>query len=142
MNAWGKFVYLNKAVEITILVPGSGLVMEENFNLGNVDNSGRVGDIPSGSGVASSNSGHGSVGQTSDVEGSRGAHVGVASGEGSVVVSGIGVASVAIGAKTVAVVTQTVAVGAVESVSISLGGSGGNGGQTSESLGGNKISNQ
>ena len=86
----GKFVYLNKAVEIRILVPGSGLVLmiEENFNLGDMDNSGRVGNISASTSVSSSHSGDGSVGQTNGGQGSRGADLGIPGGDwgGDVVV--------------------------------------------------------
>merc|ERR1719297_428485 len=93
-------------------------------------------------GVAGGNGGSvvvGGVSQSSDVQGSGGADMGVAGGNGgSVVVGGIRVASVTIGTKTVGSVvvgSQSVAVGVVQQswVSLSLGGSGGNGGQTSES---------
>jgi hypothetical protein len=108
--------------------------------LGNVDNSGRVGDISASTSVSSSNGGDGGVSESSDAQGSRGADMSVPGGQrGGVVVGGGGIriTSVSVSAETVSsvssVVSQSVAIGAVESVSISLGGSGSHGGKTSES---------
>jgi len=105
--------------------------------LGNVDNSGRVGDISASTSVSSSNGGDGGVSESSDAQGSRGADMGVPGGQRGMVVGGIRITSVSVSAKTVSsvgsVVSQSVAIGAVESVSISLGGSGSHGGKTSDS---------
>ena len=56
-------------------------MIEENFNLGDMDNSGRVGNISASTSVSSSHSGDGSVGQTNGGQGSRGADLGVPGGD-------------------------------------------------------------
>jgi len=108
-------------------------------SLGNVDNSGRVGDISASTSVSSSNGGDGSVSESSDAQGSRGADMSVPGGNWGgigvmgITVMGIRITSVSVSAETVSVVSQSVAIGAVESISISLGGSGSHGGKTSDS---------
>jgi len=103
------------------------------LSLGNMDNSGRVGHISASSSISSSHSWDGSVGESSDAQGSRGADMSVPGGQRGVVVGGIGVASVSVSAKTVTIMSQSVSIGGVEGVSISLGGSGSHGGKTSDS---------
>merc|ERR1712241_1231436 len=51
------------------------------LSLGNMDNSGRVGDISASPSISSSHSRDGSVGETSDVQGSRGADMSVPGGQ-------------------------------------------------------------
>merc|ERR1739838_602645 len=55
--------------------------------LGDMDDSSRVGDVTSGTGVGSSDSRDGSRGKASNVHGSRGGHTGVASSVGGSVTS-------------------------------------------------------
>merc|ERR1711981_674951 len=73
--------------------------------LGDVDNSGRVGDISASTSVSSSNGGDGSVSDSSDAQGGRGADMGVPGGQRGVVVGGIRITSVSVSAKTVSVVS-------------------------------------
>jgi len=64
----------------------SGISLSLGFTLGNMDNSGRVGDITASTGISSSNSRDSSRGKTSNAGASRGADGGISS---SVRVSGI-----------------------------------------------------
>ena len=55
-------------------------MIEENFHLGDMDNSGRVGDISASTSVSSSNGGDGGVSESSGGEGSSVVHLGVPGG--------------------------------------------------------------
>merc|ERR1711970_639975 len=63
--------------------------------LGDVNNSSRVGDVASGTGVGTSDGGDGGGGDSSDVHGSRGGDAGVAGGMAKTGITQTGVSSVA-----------------------------------------------
>jgi len=93
-----------------------GISLSLSLSLGNMNNTPRVGGIPSSSSIASSNSRESSRGKTIDIDCSRGAHASIASsiaktiGEASVG-SSIGIASIRSNAR--------IAIGSIVRVSIS-----------------------
>merc|ERR1719147_369474 len=93
-----------------------GISLSFSLSLGDVDNSGRVGDIPSSSSIASSKGGESSRGETIDADGSRGAHASVASS----VAETIGVGSVGTSVGVAGIASKAIAIGSVVGVSIGL----------------------
>merc|ERR1712088_932636 len=95
-----------------------------SFPLGDMDDSGRVGDVTASSSVTSSNSGDGGSGKAGNAHGGRGGDTGVAgsnrgnSSVGIAVAKAVGVA-VAVGSKTIASIASVQEVG----VGLSLRGS-------------------
>merc|ERR1719291_1138078 len=106
---------------VTIGIVGVGLGISLSFPLGDMDDSGRVGDVTASSSVTSSNSGDGGAG---NAHGGRGGDTGVAgsnrgnSSVGIAVAKAVGVA-VAVGSKTIASIASVQEVG----VGLSLRGS-------------------
>ena len=109
---------------VTIGIVGVGLGISLSFPLGDMDDSGRVGDVTASSSVTSSNSGDGGSGKAGNAHGGRGGDTGVAgsnrgnSSVGIAVAKAVGVA-VAVGSKTIASIASVQEVG----VGLSLRGS-------------------
>ena len=109
---------------VTIGIVGVGLGISLSFPLGDMDDSGRVGDVTASSSVTSSNSGDGGSGKAGNAHGGRGGDTGVASSNrgnssvGIAVAKAVGVA-VAVGSKTIASIASVQEVG----VGLSLRGS-------------------
>merc|ERR1739838_185745 len=74
--AWVAAISQNVGISLSLSLP-----------LGDMDDSGRVGDVTSSTGVSSSDSRDGSRGKASNVHGSRGGHTGVAGSIGGSVTS-------------------------------------------------------
>merc|ERR1719147_437353 len=89
-----------------------GISLSLSLSLGDMDNSGRVGDIPPSSSIASSKGGESSRGETIDADSSRGAHASVASS----VAETIGVGSVGTSVGVASVASKAITIGSVVGV--------------------------
>merc|ERR1711937_1000814 len=107
---------ISTSIAETSIAIGSVVGISLSLSLGDMDNSGRVGDIPPSSSIASSKGGESSRGKTIDADSSRGAHASVASS----VAETIGVGSVGTSVGVASIASKAIAIGSVVGVSISL----------------------
>ena len=99
---------VSQTVVSTVQHIGVSLGISLSLPLGDVDNSGRVGNVASGSSVASSDGGGGSGGEASDVDGGRVGDAGIAGSNNG---GSHGVVGVAQAVASVASVSQTTVAG-------------------------------
>merc|ERR1711937_346220 len=109
---------IGSSIAETSIAIGSvvGISLSLSLSLGDMDNSGRVGDIPPSSSIASSKGGESSRGKTIDADSSRGAHASVSSSVAETI--GVGSVGTSVGAASVA--SKAITIGSVVGVSISL----------------------
>merc|ERR1719220_2376437 len=102
---------------VSVGVVGVGLSISLSLPLGNMDDSGRVGNVTSGSGVTSSNGRDSGSGKAGDADGGGGGDAGVAGSNGGD--SGVGVAK-AVGVATVVAAKSVASIASVQEVGVGL----------------------